>query len=138
MTRIALFGDPTKALGTVAEAECARVVAALDLAEKLSVPVEWFALSSGATISMDSGTENMDWVSGRSAESSRSPKTAVRSTSSSRESTSTRSRIGMPKRRCCIPPRITHRRNGSKSDAITYGVRWDGNGLAAKPGPPSG
>jgi acetyl-CoA carboxylase carboxyltransferase component len=63
MTRIALFGDPTKALGTVAEAECARVVAALDLAEKLSVPVEWFALSSGATISMDSGTENMDWVS---------------------------------------------------------------------------
>ena len=63
MTRIALFGDPTKALGTVAEAECARVVAALDLAEKLSVPVEWFALSSGATISMKSGTENMDWVS---------------------------------------------------------------------------
>ena len=63
MTRVALFGDPTKALGTVAEAECARVVAALDLAEKLSAPVEWFALSSGATISMDSGTENMDWVS---------------------------------------------------------------------------
>jgi len=63
MTRIVLFGDPTKALGTVAEAECARVVAALDLAEKLSAPVEWFALSSGATISMESGTENMDWVS---------------------------------------------------------------------------
>ena len=63
MTRVALFGDPTKALGTVAEAECARVVAALDLAEKLSAPVEWFALSSGATISMASGTENMDWVS---------------------------------------------------------------------------
>ena len=63
MTRVALFGDPTKALGTVAEAECARVVAALDLAEKLSAPVEWFALSSGATISMESGTENMDWVS---------------------------------------------------------------------------
>lgn len=63
MTRVAMFGDPTKALGTVAEAECARVVAALDLAERLCVPVEWFALSSGATISMDSGTENMDWVS---------------------------------------------------------------------------
>ena len=63
MTRVAMFGDPTKALGTVAEAECARVVAALDLAEKMSVPVEWFALSSGATISMASGTENMDWVS---------------------------------------------------------------------------
>src|SRR6185503_5983010 len=55
MTRVALFGDPTKALGTVAEAECARVVAALDLAEELSAPVEWFALSSGATISMESG-----------------------------------------------------------------------------------
>ncbi|AXY51368.1 acetyl-CoA carboxylase [Rhodococcus ruber] len=63
MTRVALFGDPTKALGTVAEAECARVVAAIDLAEQLGVPVEWFALSSGATISMESGTENMDWVS---------------------------------------------------------------------------
>jgi acetyl-CoA carboxylase carboxyltransferase component len=63
MTRVALFGDPTKALGTVAEPECARVVAALDLAEERDIPVEWFALSSGARISMDSGTENMDWVS---------------------------------------------------------------------------
>jgi acetyl-CoA carboxylase carboxyltransferase component len=26
------------------------------------MPVEWFALSSGARISMDSGTENMDWI----------------------------------------------------------------------------
>ncbi len=63
MRRVALFGDPTKALGSVAEAECARVVAAIDLAADLAVPVEWFALSSGATIAMDSGTENMDWVS---------------------------------------------------------------------------
>ncbi|HEY2795735.1 MAG TPA: carboxyl transferase domain-containing protein, partial [Micromonosporaceae bacterium] len=38
------------------------VIAALDLAEQLQVPVEWFALSAGARISMDSGTENMDWV----------------------------------------------------------------------------
>jgi acetyl/propionyl-CoA carboxylase alpha subunit/acetyl-CoA carboxylase carboxyltransferase component len=63
MSRVVLFGDPTKALGTVAEPECARVVAALDLAEQRGIPVEWFALSSGARISMDSGTENMDWVS---------------------------------------------------------------------------
>jgi acetyl/propionyl-CoA carboxylase alpha subunit/acetyl-CoA carboxylase carboxyltransferase component len=62
VTRVVLLGDPTKALGAVAEAECARVVAALDLAEQLNVPVEWFALSAGARISMDSGTENMDWV----------------------------------------------------------------------------
>ncbi len=62
MVRVALFGDPTKALGSVAEPECARVIAGLDLAEEMGVPLEWFALSSGARISMDSGTENMDWV----------------------------------------------------------------------------
>lgn len=62
MTRVVLCGDPTKALGAVAEPECARIIAALDLAEQLGVPVEWFALSAGARISMDSGTENMDWV----------------------------------------------------------------------------
>ncbi|MDO5535598.1 MAG: carboxyl transferase domain-containing protein, partial [Propionibacteriaceae bacterium] len=62
VTRIALSGDPTKGLGAVAEPECARVIAAIDLAEELGVPVEWFTLSSGARISMESGTENMDWV----------------------------------------------------------------------------
>jgi acetyl/propionyl-CoA carboxylase alpha subunit/acetyl-CoA carboxylase carboxyltransferase component len=62
LTRVVLLGDPTRALGAVAEPECARIVAALDLAEELSVPVEWFTLSAGARISMDSGTENMDWV----------------------------------------------------------------------------
>jgi acetyl/propionyl-CoA carboxylase alpha subunit/acetyl-CoA carboxylase carboxyltransferase component len=62
MVRVVLFGDPTKALGSVAEPECARIMAALDLAEEMAVPLEWFALSSGAMISMDSGTENMDWV----------------------------------------------------------------------------
>jgi acetyl-CoA carboxylase carboxyltransferase component/biotin carboxyl carrier protein len=62
VTRVLLCGDPLKALGAVSEAECARVIAALDLAEELGVPVEWFALSAGARISMDSGTENMDWV----------------------------------------------------------------------------
>ena len=60
--RVVLCGDPTKSLGSVAEPECLRVIAALDLAEQLQVPVEWFALSAGARISMDSGTENMDWV----------------------------------------------------------------------------
>ena len=28
----------------------------------MRIPVEWFALSSGAMIAMDSGTENMDWI----------------------------------------------------------------------------
>ena len=33
MTRVALFGDPTRGLGNVAEPECRRIIAALDLAE---------------------------------------------------------------------------------------------------------
>ncbi|MEV0717855.1 carboxyl transferase domain-containing protein [Asanoa sp. NPDC050611] len=60
--RVVLLGDPTRALGALSEPECARVIAALDLAEELRVPLEWFALSAGARISMSSGTENMDWV----------------------------------------------------------------------------
>jgi acetyl/propionyl-CoA carboxylase alpha subunit/acetyl-CoA carboxylase carboxyltransferase component len=62
MLRVVLLGDPTRALGSLAEPECRRVIAALDLAERLGVPLEWFALSAGAKIAMDSGTENMDWV----------------------------------------------------------------------------
>jgi acetyl/propionyl-CoA carboxylase alpha subunit/acetyl-CoA carboxylase carboxyltransferase component len=62
MLRVSIFGDPTRALGSLAEPECARIIAALDLAEELGVPVEWFALSAGAKIAMDSGTENMDWI----------------------------------------------------------------------------
>ena len=62
MLRVVMLGDPTRSLGSLAEPECRRVIAALDLAEELGVPVEWFALSAGAKIAMDSGTENMDWV----------------------------------------------------------------------------
>ena len=62
MVRVALLGDPTKALGSLAEPECRRIIAALDLAESLGAPLEWFALSAGARIAMDSGTENMDWI----------------------------------------------------------------------------
>jgi acetyl/propionyl-CoA carboxylase alpha subunit/acetyl-CoA carboxylase carboxyltransferase component len=62
VTRVVLAGDPTKALGAVSEPECSRIIAALDLAETMRVPVEWYALSAGARIAMASGTENMDWV----------------------------------------------------------------------------
>jgi len=62
MTRVAVLGDPSKALGSIAEAECRLLLGALDLARDLGVPVEWFALSAGAKISMDSGSENLDWV----------------------------------------------------------------------------
>lgn len=49
-------------MGSLGEPECARIVAALDLAARDRVPVEWFAVSSGARVSMDSGTENLDWT----------------------------------------------------------------------------
>ena len=62
VTRVVLCGDPTMALGAVSEPECSRIIAAIDLAERMGLPVEWYALSAGARISMDSGTENMDWV----------------------------------------------------------------------------
>ncbi|WP_067664783.1 ATP-binding protein [Nocardia miyunensis] len=62
LARVVLLGDPTKSLGALSEPECRRVIAALDLAEQMQVPLEWYTLSSGARISMKSGTENMDWV----------------------------------------------------------------------------
>jgi acetyl-CoA carboxylase carboxyltransferase component len=62
MRRVLIAGDPSRSLGSLAEAECQRIIGALDLAEDLGVPVEWFAVSSGARISMTSGTENMDWI----------------------------------------------------------------------------
>ena len=62
MKRVAILGDPTKAMGSITEAECRRLLAAIDLAARLDVPIEWFALSAGAKIAMDSGSENLDWV----------------------------------------------------------------------------
>ena len=62
MTRLAVLGDPTKAMGAITEAECTRIIAAIDLAAEMDVPLEWFALSAGAKIAMDSGSENLDWV----------------------------------------------------------------------------
>lgn len=62
VARVVLLGDPTKSLGALSEPECRRVIAALDLATRMRVPLEWYALSAGARISMESGTENMDWV----------------------------------------------------------------------------
>ena len=62
MRRIVLFGDPTKSMGSIAVAECLRLLAAIDLAEREQLPIDWFALSAGARIAMDSGSENLDWV----------------------------------------------------------------------------
>ena len=72
---------------------------------RCGVPLEWFALSPGARIAMDSGTENMDWIARRAAPaSSSSPRPAARSTSSSPASTSAPSRTGTPRRRCSCTP----------------------------------
>jgi acetyl-CoA carboxylase carboxyltransferase component len=60
--RVAILSDPTQGLGNLAEPECRRVNAALAYAFDHQLPVEWFAVSSGALIAMDSGTENMDWI----------------------------------------------------------------------------
>ena len=59
LTRVLLLFDPTRRMGALAEPECRRIVAAIELAERLDVPVEWVAVSAGARIDWDSGTENL-------------------------------------------------------------------------------
>ena len=98
--RVVLLGDPSKGLGSLAEPECRRI-AALDLASARVCRVEWFALSAGAKIAMDSGTENMDWIARVAAAHRRSsPRRAARSTSSSPASMWALSRTGTPKPPC--------------------------------------
>ena len=60
--RVLLLGDPSKDLGSLAEAECRRVIAAIDMAEAEDLPLEWIPVSSGAAIDMQTGTENLDWT----------------------------------------------------------------------------
>jgi acetyl-CoA carboxylase carboxyltransferase component len=60
--RLLIASDPTRSMGSLAEAECVRIIAAIDLAEQMQVPVEWLSVSAGARISMQSGTENLDWT----------------------------------------------------------------------------
>ncbi len=62
MTRVLILSDPSREMGSLAEPECRRIVGALDLAQGLHAPVDWFPVSAGAKIAMDSGTENLDWT----------------------------------------------------------------------------
>ncbi len=62
MKRVWIGSDSTKAMGSLAEKECSRIIKAIELAKELQVPVEWVPISAGAMISMDSGTENLDWT----------------------------------------------------------------------------
>lgn len=61
-SRVLLLGDANKDMGSLGEGECRRIIAAFDHAQALGVPVEWVALSGGARIAFDSGTENLDWT----------------------------------------------------------------------------
>ncbi len=62
MERVWIASDPTFAMGALAEPECRRVLAAIDMAEEKKLPIEWLPISAGAKIAMDSGTENLDWT----------------------------------------------------------------------------
>ena len=62
LERMLIVGDPTRTMGSLGEAECRRVNAALELAQAEGLPVEWVPISSGARISFESGTENLDWT----------------------------------------------------------------------------
>ena len=62
MQRVWIGSDSTKAMGSLAEKECSRIIAAINLAESLNIPIEWVPVSAGAMISMNSGTENLDWT----------------------------------------------------------------------------
>lgn len=58
--RVLILSDPTLDMGALSDAECDRIVVAIDHAERESLPVEWVSVSAGARIAMDSGTENLD------------------------------------------------------------------------------
>lgn len=62
LERVVIIGDLTRTMGSLAEPECRRVIAAINLADERSLPLEWASFSSGAKISFDSGTENLDWT----------------------------------------------------------------------------
>lgn len=58
--RVLVLSDASMDMGALAAPECDRIVVAFNMAEARSLPLEWVAISSGARIAMDSGTENLD------------------------------------------------------------------------------
>ena len=108
ITRVVLLGDPTKALGTVAEPECRRIVAALDLAEREGHPGGVVrAVGRRADLHGQRHREHGLDRRGRCAGSSSSPRPAARSTSSWPASTSAPSRTGTPRPPCSCTPRAS-------------------------------
>ena len=61
LRRVLICGDPSRSMGAVAEAECRLIIAAIGYARDQGLCVEWIAVSGGARIAWESGTENMDW-----------------------------------------------------------------------------
>ena len=96
-----LLGDPTKALGSLAEPECRRIIAALDLAEELGVPGR-VVRAVGRRADRDGLRHREHGLDrrGPAPDHRVHAGTAARSTSSSPASTSARSRTGTPRRRC--------------------------------------
>ena len=63
MTRVACSATRRKAMGSVAEPECTRIIAALDLAERMRRPGRVVrAVRPAPGSRWTSGTENMDWI----------------------------------------------------------------------------
>ncbi|MEE2645244.1 MAG: carboxyl transferase domain-containing protein [Myxococcota bacterium] len=58
--RVLIISDPTRRFGALTAAECDRVIAAIELAERRALPLEWVSISAGARIDFKSGTENLD------------------------------------------------------------------------------
>lgn len=98
--RMMILSDATQDMGSLAEPEARRVIAVLDMASELGLPVEWLPLSSGAKITLDSGTENLDWTAAVLRRIIEFTQAGARSILLSVESMWARSRIGMPKPRC--------------------------------------
>ena len=48
MRRVLVLSDASMDMGALAAPECDRLVAAFDMAERLSLPLEWVSISSGA------------------------------------------------------------------------------------------
>ncbi len=62
LERVVILSNPLHNMGSLAEPECRRLIAALDLAEEKDLSVLWIPISAGAHIDFESGTENLDWT----------------------------------------------------------------------------
>ena len=62
VTRVIVLGDPTEVARLARRTRVPPHHRGIGPREEMAVPLEWYALSSGAAVEMDSGTENLDWV----------------------------------------------------------------------------